>query len=98
MTIILLVCNYERKLFLWFASIFTCMTNSRKLYSLTFLKIGEITVETAPNARSGPRLRKRSAGIQYQVAVQLLAYADPSLVTPTNTIQMEWVRLAGELG
>ncbi|CAH1262671.1 CSMD3 [Branchiostoma lanceolatum] len=60
-------------------------------------QIGEITVETTPNARSGPRLRKRSAGIQYQVSVQLRAYADMSLVTPANTVQMEWVRLAGQL-
>ncbi|CAH1248686.1 CSMD3 [Branchiostoma lanceolatum] len=54
------------------------------------LEIGKITVEIF-NAR------RRSGGIQYQISVQFRAYADPALITPTNTIQMEWVRLAGEM-
>ncbi|XP_078585767.1 CUB and sushi domain-containing protein 1-like [Branchiostoma floridae x Branchiostoma japonicum] len=52
-------------------------------------EIGEITVEISP--------RKRSGGIQYRMSVQFRAYADPTLVTPTNTIQMEWVQIVGEL-
>ncbi|CAH1248696.1 CSMD1 [Branchiostoma lanceolatum] len=53
-------------------------------------EIGAITVQTF-NAR------RRSGGIQYQISVQLRAYADPALITPTNTIQMEWVQIAGVL-
>ncbi|XP_066302889.1 sushi, von Willebrand factor type A, EGF and pentraxin domain-containing protein 1-like [Branchiostoma lanceolatum] len=61
-------------------------------------KIGQISVDVSPTARVGPLLKQKSTSVQYQVSIQLLAYADPNLVTPTNTIQMEWVRLAGELG
>ncbi|XP_078664783.1 sushi, von Willebrand factor type A, EGF and pentraxin domain-containing protein 1-like [Branchiostoma floridae x Branchiostoma belcheri] len=53
-------------------------------------EIGSITVQIS-NAR------RRTGGVQYQISVQLRAYADPALITPTNTIQMEWVRIAGIL-
>ncbi|XP_066268442.1 CUB and sushi domain-containing protein 2-like [Branchiostoma lanceolatum] len=55
-------------------------------------EIGSITVEIFHARR-----RRRSQGIQYRISVQLRAFADPARITPTNTIQMEWVRIAGVL-
>ncbi|CAH1248695.1 CSMD3 [Branchiostoma lanceolatum] len=53
-------------------------------------EIGQITVEISNS-------RKRSQGIQYRISVQLRAYADPTLISPTNTIQMQWMQIVGEL-
>ncbi|CAH1248690.1 CSMD2 [Branchiostoma lanceolatum] len=52
-------------------------------------EIGAITVEVDTT--------RRLQDTQYQISIQFRTYADPALITPTNTIQMELVHLAGEV-
>eukprot|EP00058_Branchiostoma_floridae_P027893 XP_002613384.1 hypothetical protein BRAFLDRAFT_68379 [Branchiostoma floridae] len=61
-------------------------------------QVGNIDLQIDPMARVGPWAKKNTrSNSRLLVSIQLFSYADESLITPTNTVQMEWVRLAGEL-
>ncbi|XP_066283044.1 sushi, von Willebrand factor type A, EGF and pentraxin domain-containing protein 1-like [Branchiostoma lanceolatum] len=60
-------------------------------------QVGNIELQIDPTARVGPRAKAARSNSRATMSVQLYAYADESRITATNTVQMEWVRLAGEL-
>ncbi|CAH1263509.1 CSMD3 [Branchiostoma lanceolatum] len=60
-------------------------------------QVGNIELQIDPTARVGPRAKAARSNSRATMSIQLYAYADQSRITATNTVQMEWVRLAGEL-
>ncbi|XP_035675781.1 signal peptide, CUB and EGF-like domain-containing protein 3 [Branchiostoma floridae] len=60
-------------------------------------QVGNIDLQIDPLARVGPWAKNARSNSRVLMSIQLFSYADESLITPTNTVQMEWVRLAGEL-
>ncbi|XP_019647923.1 PREDICTED: LOW QUALITY PROTEIN: sushi, von Willebrand factor type A, EGF and pentraxin domain-containing protein 1-like [Branchiostoma belcheri] len=60
-------------------------------------QVGNVELQIDPNARVGPRAKAGRSNTRATMSIQLYGYADESLITQTNTIQMEWVRLAAEL-